>query len=154
MRTYLRKTSDWSYYPVIALAMALAGPAWTPTPLPYAHEGAASYTGLAAPSLPLTRSPAHLLTISPSHAITPSRRRVIAEQQRTEHFDHDPAWEGRNNRPDPAIARTVRQDFGYSGAHGGGAIGGFVTPAAEPAYYARKIPPRTLEDTLTASGTL
>jgi hypothetical protein len=78
--------------------------------------------------------------------------------ERVEHFDKDPGWESHNNRMPATAARTVRQDFGYSRTHhAGGALGemgGWITPAAEPAYYAKKIPARTFEDTLTASGTL
>jgi len=81
-----------------------------------------------------------------------------ATTERLERFDTDPGWDARNNRVHRTEARTVRQDFGYSRTdHAGGAVGeagGFVTPAAEPAYYARKIPERTLRDVLTASGTL
>jgi hypothetical protein len=78
--------------------------------------------------------------------------------ERVERFDKDPGWDGRNNRVRKTEFRTIRQDFGYSRTHhaGGavGEIGGWITPAAEPAYYAKKIPARTFEDTLTASGTL
>src|SRR5262245_42095984 len=67
---------------------------------------------------------------------------------KSESFDRDPQWEALNNR----VARPVkiRQDFGYRD----GRIGGTVTIAGEPAYYARKITPRTLSDELSASGTL
>src|SRR5690349_10624278 len=76
---------------------------------------------------------------------------ALAQSQKTETFDHDPGWDGHNNR----IAREkppvlVRQDFGYAAAK----IGGTITIAGEPAYYAKKIEPRTLNDRLTASGTL
>jgi hypothetical protein len=78
--------------------------------------------------------------------------------QRTASFDRDPGWDGHNNRIATPAPRTVRQDFGYSRtAHAGGnvgEIGGFVSPAAEPAYYAKRIPTKTFNDTLTASGTL
>lgn len=80
--------------------------------------------------------------------------------ERTEAFDHDPDWEGRNHRGTAIPARKVRQDFGYSGTtqHAGGRaageIGGLITPAAEPAYYARPIEPASFRDRLTASGTL
>src|SRR5206468_10308857 len=52
-----------------------------------------------------------------------------------------------------------RQDFGLSPTHhaGGrapGEMGGVISPAAEPAYYARVIPKRTFADQLTASGVL
>jgi hypothetical protein len=79
-------------------------------------------------------------------------------EQRTERFDRDPGWDGYNHRANDPQPRTVVQDFGFSHtSHAGGSpgeIGGFITPAAEPAYYARKIPTKTFEDTLTASGTL
>jgi hypothetical protein len=77
--------------------------------------------------------------------------------QRHESFNKDPGWEGHNNRS--VRPETIRQDFGWSPdtAHAGGAageIGGWINPAAEPAYYGRKIPTRTFGDSLTASGTL
>ncbi|MBI1918656.1 MAG: hypothetical protein HYS12_28515, partial [Planctomycetes bacterium] len=79
----------------------------------------------------------------------------LAAAERTERFDKDPGWEGHNNRA--AQPRTVRQDFGYSRtAHAGGKageVGGFISPAAEPAYYAKKVARRTFDDPLTASGT-
>src|SRR5262245_55570528 len=62
-----------------------------------------------------------------------------AQFERTERFDRDPGWEGRNNRS--AAPRNIKQDFGWSDtAHAGGQrgeIGGFITPAAEPAFYAK-----------------
>src|SRR5947208_7964192 len=81
---------------------------------------------------------------------------AIAEE-RTEHFDRDPGWEGHNNRL-AVSPRTIRQDFGYgksSHASGpAGEIGGFITAAAEPAYYAKKLPVKTFHDGMSASGTL
>src|SRR5207244_13426301 len=75
---------------------------------------------------------------------------------RTERFDRDPGWDGHNNRSQVPPPRAVRPDFGYSRtAHAGrglGGIGGFVTPASEPAYYARVIPACGLRDALSASG--
>src|SRR4051812_25858729 len=83
---------------------------------------------------------------------------ALTAAERTERFDKDPGWEGHNNRTARGRGRSVQQDFGYSRtAHTGGKpgeVGGFITPAAEPAYYARKIPRRTFDDPLTASGTL
>jgi hypothetical protein len=77
---------------------------------------------------------------------------------KTENFDRDPGWDGHNNRSRFPPPRTVRQDFGWSStSHTGrarGEIGGFVCPAAEPAYYAKTIPARSFDDTLSASGTL
>src|SRR5687768_7224300 len=76
----------------------------------------------------------------------------VREQLRTilkhESFDRDPGWEGLNNRA--VKPKSIQQDFGY----GEGKIGGAITIAAEPAYYAKKIEPKTLNDVLTASGTL
>src|SRR5688572_14693814 len=73
---------------------------------------------------------------------------------KTEHFDRDPGWEGVNNRR--GLERAIKQDFGYSAtAHAGGSageVGGFITPAAEPASYAKVIPARTLGEPITASG--
>lgn len=68
---------------------------------------------------------------------------------KTESFDRDPNWEGLNNRA--AKPKKVQQDFGYGSD---GRVGGTITIAAEPAYYAKKIQPRTLDGILTASGTL
>jgi hypothetical protein len=89
-------------------------------------------------------------------ALLPCGLTTAAAAERTEHFDKDPDWEGVNNRV--AAPRTIRQDFGYSlSAHAGrskGEVGGWITPAAEPAYYARPIPTRTFADSLSASGTV
>lgn len=79
-------------------------------------------------------------------------------EERTERFDKDPGWDGRNNRAAVPMPRTVRQDFGFSRtAHAGGEvgeIGGHITPAAEPAYYAKKLDPKTFNDPLSVSGRL
>jgi hypothetical protein len=76
---------------------------------------------------------------------------------KTESFDRDPGWEGHNNRIVPEHVPTVVQDFGYSKTNFAGKekgeIGGPVTRASEPAYYADKIGPVTLDDRLSASGT-
>src|SRR5688572_3824930 len=78
--------------------------------------------------------------------------------ERWEAFDRDPGWEGRNNRSTAFAPREVIQAFGYCRtAHTGsgrGKIGGLITPAAEPTYYARRIGPRSFEQRLTASGRL
>src|SRR6185436_17214022 len=78
---------------------------------------------------------------------------------KTETFDRDPGWDGHNNRSKTPGTRPVKQEFGYSKtghAPGGrtGEIGGFVCPAAEPAYYAKAIPLKSLNDSFSASGTL
>lgn len=83
---------------------------------------------------------------------------IIAAESalKTEHFDSDPGWDGVNNRR--GLERPIKQDFGYSAtSHAGGSageVGGFITPAAEPAYYAKVIPAQTLGDTISASGKL
>jgi hypothetical protein len=77
---------------------------------------------------------------------------------KTESFDKDPGWEGHNNRVVPERVPTVTQDFGYSkskfAGKAAGELGGKITRAAEPAYYADKIGPVTLDDKLSAAGTL
>ncbi|CAN5274090.1 hypothetical protein BH10PLA2_BH10PLA2_07370 [soil metagenome] len=81
----------------------------------------------------------------------------LRADERVEHFDRDPQWETNNSHSNAFGARPVRQDFGFrNSAHAGGRpgeLGGFITPAAEPAYYAKKIPEATFADPLMASGT-
>ena len=76
---------------------------------------------------------------------------------KTESFDQDPGWEGHNNRIVPERVPTVTQDFGYSKTNfagkAAGELGGGITRASEPAYYADKIGPVTLDDKLSALGT-
>ena len=78
-------------------------------------------------------------------------------QLKTETFDREPHWKALNNRITPKELKTVVQDFGYSETtHAGkahGEIGGQITRAAEPAYYADKLGSKTLDDKLSASGT-
>jgi hypothetical protein len=77
---------------------------------------------------------------------------------KSESFDRDPGWEGFNNRlkPDPKEIPTVEQNFGYSDTHfaGGekGELGGKIWRSVTPAFYAARIPVKTLNDKLTASG--
>jgi hypothetical protein len=82
----------------------------------------------------------------------------VPSGDRTERFDRDPGWDGHNNRADAPEPRVVRHDFGYSRTpHAGGEpgeVGGFLSQAAEPAYYAKSIPAASFHDVLTASGTL
>ena len=83
----------------------------------------------------------------------------VGAGERTQRFDKDPGWEGRNHHSDAFPARTIRQDFGFSPTrHAGGLapgeMGGVLTPAAEPAYYARRMSRKTFDDRLTASGIL
>ena len=80
-------------------------------------------------------------------ALTLTAGAIATAAERTEHFDKDPGWDGHNNRATSPAPRTIRQDFGYSRTTNvdgtRGEIGGFITPAGEPAYYARAIPAQT-----------
>jgi hypothetical protein len=71
---------------------------------------------------------------------------------RQEGFDQEPRnWQGINNHV--AASQAVTQDFGYMAAEG--RVGGRITPAAEPAFYACRLPkPLGFDDRLTASGKL
>ena len=95
--------------------------------------------------------------------ITASTEVTAAEPQtkpalKTETFDRDPAWEGHNNHIVPKTYPMVTQAFGYSRTNfagkSQGEIGGSVQRAGEPAFYAAKIAPKTLDNKLSASGTL
>ncbi len=74
-----------------------------------------------------------------------------------ETFDRDPQWEAVRNRQLPDKLPQVTQDFGYRttnfAGRTAGELGGRVSRAFEPAYYAAEIGPRTLDDRLSASGT-
>jgi hypothetical protein len=77
--------------------------------------------------------------------------------ERFESFDRDPNWESRNSRS--ARPEIIRQEFGWSATttNAGGApgeVGGLISPAAEPAFYAKQLPTLTFNDRLAASGTL
>ncbi len=76
---------------------------------------------------------------------------------KTESFARDPAWAGYNNRLVSEATPLVTQDFGFSptrfAAKSSGEIGGRITRASEPAWYAVKTAPKTLDDRLSASGT-
>ena len=78
---------------------------------------------------------------------------------KTEHFDADPGWDGHNNRATTPPPQDVTQNFGYSASThvaGGanGEIGGFITPAIEPAWYAKVLPNLTFDDPFSVSGNL
>jgi hypothetical protein len=78
---------------------------------------------------------------------------------KTETFDADPGWDGRNNRAFDPSPRQITQNFGFSTSTtnaGGpaGEIGGFITPAGEPAFYGKVIAPASFNDALSASGIL
>lgn len=78
-------------------------------------------------------------------------------QMKSESFDSDPGWEGRNNQIAPNKNAKVTQDFGYTNTHFAaqmpGELGGTITRAFAPAFYAEKTTPRTLDDKFSASGT-
>src|SRR5436190_9330269 len=78
---------------------------------------------------------------------------------KTETFDTDPGWDGRNNRATDPAPRQIVQNFGFNSSStnaGGpaGEIGGFITPAGEPAFYGKVITPTSFNDSLSASGIL
>jgi len=77
---------------------------------------------------------------------------------KAETFDADPGWDGRNNRATDPSPRQIVQNFGFSSTTNAGGpageIGGFITPAGEPAFYAKVITPVSFNDPLSASGIL
>src|SRR5881396_1075516 len=78
---------------------------------------------------------------------------------KTETFDADPGWDGSNNRATDPGPRQIVQNFGFNSSStnaGGpaGEIGGFITPAGEPAFYGKVITPMSFNDPLSASGIL
>src|ERR1043166_730675 len=79
-------------------------------------------------------------------------------RQKTVSFDRDPQWEGKGNRPTPTSLPSIEQDFGYSRSHHAGKepgeMGGKVTPSIRAALYAKRVPTSTLEERLSASGSL
>jgi hypothetical protein len=82
---------------------------------------------------------------------------VCRADERTEHFDHDPQWDGVNNRATSPEPQLITQDFGYSRTqHAGGTkvgeIGGLLTPAAEPCFYAKPLETKSFGERVEASG--
>jgi hypothetical protein len=78
---------------------------------------------------------------------------------RRENFSVEPAWEGRSNRNVPAKVKTITQDFGHRTSHfaGGkeaGEVGGSIHKHQSLASFAKPVPVKTLDDRLSASGTL
>lgn len=90
----------------------------------------------------------------PSVAQAESPTKVMLK---SETFDRDPLWQSHDNRIVPKEYPTIVQDFGYSRTNfagkSTGEMGGMITRASEPAFYADKISPKTLDDKLNASGT-
>lgn len=112
-----------------------------------------------APSVTPRRLPATLalglLAILGSSSLLPAAEPAKPGLKR-EAFDRDPGWEGVRNRIVPKQVPNITQAFGYeTSAFAGraGELGGQVTRASEPAYYADRIGPKSLDDRLTASGT-
>lgn len=90
---------------------------------------------------------------APSDQNGPQRQTAM----KSESFDHDPGWVAQNNHIVPKKYPTIQQDFGFSqtsfAGKAVGEMGGQVARASDPAYYADKIAPKTLDDKLSASGT-
>src|SRR5689334_8280045 len=66
-------------------------------------------------------------------------------RQKTEKFDRDSEWDGKNNRSASPLP-LIEQDFGYSRSHHAGKatdeIGGRMSPSIRPAWYAKAMPTR------------
>ena len=76
-----------------------------------------------------------------------------------EDFRRDPGWEGRGNSVEfEDRVRRPWNDFGFrpTANAGGqpGELGGIIWRDEKPAYYADRVGPLTLDDELSASGTL
>ncbi|MCA9414189.1 MAG: hypothetical protein KC944_23450, partial [Candidatus Omnitrophica bacterium] len=94
-------------------------------------------------------------TPTPSPTPRPTTLQVV---QRCEDFDQDPGWIGVNNRRiTPPCPLTV-QNYGYrTSNHAGesaGEVGGRIERSSIKNYYGKVIEPKTLDDPLSASGTL
>lgn len=74
-----------------------------------------------------------------------------------ESFDRDPGWDGHNNHVESKEVKPLQQAFGYRETNiagkAKGEIGGVIWRAPIRAFYAAKLPTKTLNDKLTASGT-
>ena len=79
-------------------------------------------------------------------------------RQKTETFDREPRWDAKGNRLALTRPPLIEQDFGYSATHHAGKkageIGGRVSQSIRPAYYGKLVPTSTLNDPLSASGSL
>ena len=75
---------------------------------------------------------------------------------RFEDFNRDPQWESYRSRLLPNPLPITRQDFGWRNmSHAGGRpgeIAGWIQRSVTPAWFAKVIPARTLNDKLSASG--
>ena len=82
---------------------------------------------------------------------------IAGGEERKATFDADPGWDGFQHQLVPVPSRKTRQDFGYrpsrfAGGRRAGEVGGWVQRSSTPAWYAKVIAPRTLDDRLSASG--
>src|SRR6185369_11428144 len=107
----------------------------------------------------MTRNKQRLLAILVTALATPT---VVAQERpayalKSESFDRDPGWEGHNNRLQPKVDKVVKQDFDFRltnfAGKEKGEIGGTLWRSPARAYYAAKIPTKTLHEKLSASGT-
>src|SRR4026208_852459 len=100
----------------------------------------------------LTAVAVALLTISSATGLLDA-----APSEAQTDFSADPKWEGFRNRLLPASLPKTRQIFGYrpsNFARGArfGEAGGWVQRSITPASCAKRSPPKTWRDRLTASG--
>ncbi|MGC3970053.1 MAG: hypothetical protein QM775_22820 [Pirellulales bacterium] len=97
-----------------------------------------------------------MVLLLPAFLATALSAAELGESLRKQNFDADPHWQASHNRIVPERVPTVVQDFGYSptnfAGRAGGEIGGFVTRASRPAFFASWIPKKSLGDRLSASG--
>jgi len=106
----------------------------------------------------MTMQPKTTLSIVPIVLLTATTAMRTPVAGEVAHFDTDPGWESYRSQLVPDPAPVVRQDFGYrlsNLARGtkAGEVGGWVQRSVTPAYYGMVIPPKSLENKLTASGT-
>jgi hypothetical protein len=77
---------------------------------------------------------------------------------KTENFDRDPGWTGTRNHVKSSNKKAKQQDFGYQSSNHAGAepgeIGGVIWRNLDPAWYGKRIEPKTLDDPLSCSGSL
>jgi hypothetical protein len=82
---------------------------------------------------------------------------AAARGLRSQDFTSDPRWDSHRSRLLPSEPRATRQDFGHrstsrAGGKEPGEIGGWVQRSITPAYYAKVIPEKSLNDKLTVTG--
>ena len=90
--------------------------------------------------------------------VTVAMVRPIRAEQRTEHFDQDPQWDGVNNRAKSPEPQLITQDFGYSKTqHAGGRVepaksAGCSRPPPSRAFTRNRSSTKSFDDKLEASG--